>query len=111
MPMLPPTALLLQVLAEKAAWKMAKEHGIDLVTINPVFVVGPVISKRTDATTVKLLVVRPPTICVLSAFEFTSYTLHIHCLMLALLASANSSLVGTSIMERSDKALVHFGAG
>ena len=51
-------SLALQTLAEKAAWKLAKEHGIDLVTINPVFVVGPVISKRTDATTVKLLIVR-----------------------------------------------------
>lgn len=47
----------LQTLAEKAAWKLAKEHGIDLVTINPVFVVGPVISKRTDATTVTMLIV------------------------------------------------------
>lgn len=48
----------LQTLAEKAAWKLAKENGIDLVTINPVFVVGPVISKRTDATTVTMLIVR-----------------------------------------------------
>lgn len=30
----------LQTLAEKKAWEMAKENGLDMVTINPVFVLG-----------------------------------------------------------------------
>lgn len=44
-----------KVLAEKAAWEIAKREGIDLVIINPVFVVGPVLSNRVDATSIKLL--------------------------------------------------------
>jgi nucleoside-diphosphate-sugar epimerase len=32
-----------KTLAEDAAWKFAEECGIDLVVINPCFVIGPVI--------------------------------------------------------------------
>jgi nucleoside-diphosphate-sugar epimerase len=32
-----------KTLAEEAAWKFAEECGIDLVVINPGFVIGPVI--------------------------------------------------------------------
>ena len=46
-----------QVMAEKEAWKIAEEHGLDLVTIHPVFVIGPVLSTRTDATSVKMIAV------------------------------------------------------
>jgi len=45
-------------MAEKEAWRIAKEHGLDLVTIHPVFVVGPVLSDRTDATSVQMIKVR-----------------------------------------------------
>lgn len=44
-----------KVLAEKAAWEIAKREGVKLLTIHPVFVVGPVLSTRTDATSIKLL--------------------------------------------------------
>lgn len=33
----------LQVLAEKAAWAWHKETGIHLVTVNPTFVIGPML--------------------------------------------------------------------
>jgi hypothetical protein len=41
-----------QTLAERAAWAAAARHGLDLVTINPVYVMGPVVSARADATSV-----------------------------------------------------------
>ncbi|KAI3433285.1 hypothetical protein D9Q98_003104 [Chlorella vulgaris] len=39
-----------KVQAEKAAWELAQQHGLDLVTILPEFIMGPVISTRADAT-------------------------------------------------------------
>lgn len=47
-----------KVLAEKAAWEIAKREGVKLLTMHPVFVIGPVLSTRTDATSIKLLTVR-----------------------------------------------------
>lgn len=41
-----------KVQAEKTAWELAKEHGVDLVTILPEFIMGPIISARTDGTSV-----------------------------------------------------------
>ena len=40
--------------AELAAWDMAKKHGFHLCVINPTFVLGPVVSSRTDATSVNI---------------------------------------------------------
>lgn len=39
-----------KVQAERAAWEAAKEAGLDLITILPEFIMGPVISRRLDAT-------------------------------------------------------------
>lgn len=44
-----------KTLAEKAAWEIAGREGLDLVAINPVYVDGPVLSGRVDATSIKLL--------------------------------------------------------
>lgn len=44
-----------QTLAEKVAWDLSKKHGFQLVTINPVFVFGPVLSSRADATSVLMM--------------------------------------------------------
>ncbi|CAL8462007.1 g1538 [Coccomyxa elongata] len=41
--------------AERAAWDMAKEAGLDLVTINPSLVLGPVLTSRADATSIILM--------------------------------------------------------
>ena len=55
----------LQVLAEQEAWKTAKQHGLDLVTILPNFVLGPVLSSRADGTSVGFLKVRAlPNLCI-----------------------------------------------
>ncbi|PON84851.1 NAD(P)-binding domain containing protein [Trema orientale] len=35
--------MLSKTLAEEGAWKFAKENGIDLVALNPAFVIGPLL--------------------------------------------------------------------
>ena len=45
----------MQTLAEKAAWDLSKKHGFELVTVNPTFVFGPVLSNRADATSVLMM--------------------------------------------------------
>ena len=50
---LSPSCNVLQTVAEQAAWEIAKREGLDLCVINPTFVLGPVISERTDATSIK----------------------------------------------------------
>ena len=47
-----------QTEAEKAARKLCEEEKMDIVTIHPSFVLGPVISSRTDATSVSTFKVR-----------------------------------------------------
>ncbi|XP_011025486.1 PREDICTED: cinnamoyl-CoA reductase 1-like isoform X3 [Populus euphratica] len=39
-----------KTLAEEAAWKFAKEKGIDMVTINPGFVIGPLLQPTLKST-------------------------------------------------------------
>ncbi len=41
-----------QTEAEKAGWEFSKKEGVSLVCINPTFVLGPVVSKRVDATSI-----------------------------------------------------------
>ena len=48
-----------ETVAEKAAWELSKEHGFDLITICPGFVIGPVLGRRADATSIKTLKARP----------------------------------------------------
>lgn len=44
----------LQVAAERAAWDICKQEGINLITILPGFVLGPVTSTRPDATSTEV---------------------------------------------------------
>ncbi|XP_020200981.1 tetraketide alpha-pyrone reductase 2 [Aegilops tauschii subsp. strangulata] len=44
-----------KTVAEKEAWRLATEHGLDLVVVNPSFVVGPVLG-RAAATSTALVV-------------------------------------------------------
>jgi nucleoside-diphosphate-sugar epimerase len=46
-----------KTVAEKLAWSMAeKQSRWDLLTINPGFIVGPSLSKRTDSTSIDLMI-------------------------------------------------------
>jgi nucleoside-diphosphate-sugar epimerase len=46
-----------KVQAEKLAWQMAGEQSRwDLLTINPGFIMGPALSKRTDSTSIEIMV-------------------------------------------------------
>jgi nucleoside-diphosphate-sugar epimerase len=46
-----------KTLAEKLAWDMAKEQNRwDLISINPGFIMGPSLSKRTDSTSIDIMI-------------------------------------------------------
>lgn len=47
--------VLSKTLAEEAAWKFAKENSIDLVTINPGFVSGPLLQPTLNGTVEMIL--------------------------------------------------------
>ncbi|CAK7336295.1 unnamed protein product [Dovyalis caffra] len=44
-----------KAVAEQAAWDMAKEKGVDLVVVNPVLVVGPLLQSTVNASTIHIL--------------------------------------------------------
>ncbi|QHO43738.1 tetraketide alpha-pyrone reductase 2 isoform X1 [Arachis hypogaea] len=44
-----------KTIAEKEAWKLAKENGMDLVVVNPSFVVGPLLAPQPTSTLYMIL--------------------------------------------------------
>ncbi|KAF8390132.1 hypothetical protein HHK36_024654 [Tetracentron sinense] len=46
-----------KTLAEKEAWRLAKEIGIDLVVVNPSFVVGPLLAPQPTSTLLLILAI------------------------------------------------------
>lgn len=44
--------LLSKTLAEEAAWKFVKENGIDMVSINPAVVIGPLLQPTLNASSI-----------------------------------------------------------
>ena len=44
--------MIAKTLAEDAAWKFAKENGIDMVSINPTVVIGPLLQTTINVTTI-----------------------------------------------------------
>lgn len=44
-----------KTLAEEAAWKFVKEKGMDMVTINPGMVIGPMIQPTLNASVAAVL--------------------------------------------------------
>ncbi|CAA7400030.1 unnamed protein product [Spirodela intermedia] len=47
--------LLSKTLAEEAAWKFSKEQGIDIVTINPAMVIGPLLQPTLNTSAASIL--------------------------------------------------------
>lgn len=44
-----------KTLAEKAAWDFAKEHNLDMVTVNPTMVIGPILQSTMNTGTEVIL--------------------------------------------------------
>lgn len=44
-----------KTVAEQAAWDVAKERGVDLVVVNPVLVIGPLLQPTINASTIHIL--------------------------------------------------------
>ncbi|KAK2425494.1 NADPH-cytochrome p450 reductase [Trifolium repens] len=44
-----------KAVAEQAAWEVAKEKGVDLVVVNPVLVLGPLLQPTINASTIHIL--------------------------------------------------------
>ncbi|KAL6996716.1 NADPH-cytochrome p450 reductase [Sarracenia purpurea var. burkii] len=44
-----------KAMAEQAAWEVAKEKGVDLVVVNPVLVLGPLLQPILNASTIHIL--------------------------------------------------------
>lgn len=42
--------VLSKILAENVAWKFTKEHGIDMVVINPGMVIGPILQPSASSS-------------------------------------------------------------
>lgn len=47
--------MLSKTLAEDAAWKFAKEKGIDMVTVNPAMVIGPLLQPTLNTSAEAIL--------------------------------------------------------
>ncbi|RRT73396.1 hypothetical protein B296_00011714, partial [Ensete ventricosum] len=47
--------VLSKTLAEEAAWKFSKENGIDIVTINPAMVIGPLLQSTLNTSSAAIL--------------------------------------------------------
>lgn len=44
-----------KAIAEKEAWRIAKENGKDLVVVNPSYVVGPLLTPKPTSTLLHVL--------------------------------------------------------
>jgi len=44
-----------KTIAEREAWRIAKENGMDLVVVNPSFVVGPMLAPQPTSTLLLIL--------------------------------------------------------
>lgn len=44
-----------KAVAEQTAWDVAKEKGVDLIVVNPVLVIGPLLQHTINASTIHIL--------------------------------------------------------
>ncbi|KAL6326287.1 hypothetical protein AAG906_004784 [Vitis piasezkii] len=64
--------MLSKTLAEEAAWKFAKENGIDMVTINPGWVIGPLLQPTLNLSVEEVLKLLKGTLLQLMRISFLS---------------------------------------
>ena len=62
--------MLSKTLAEEAAWKFAKENGIDMVTINPGWVIGPLLQPTLNLSVEEVLKLLKGTLLQLMRISF-----------------------------------------
>ena len=59
-----------KTLAEEAAWKFAKENGIDMVTMHPGLVIGPLLQPTLNLSVEELLMLLKGTLQQLTRISF-----------------------------------------
>ena len=59
-----------KTLAEEAAWKFAKENGIDMVTMHPGLVIGPLLQPTLNLSVEELLMLLKGTLQQLTGISF-----------------------------------------
>ena len=64
-----------KTLAEENAWKFAKEKGIDIVTINPAMVIGPLLQPTLNTSAATILNLINGIVCVCVFFFLLSFVL------------------------------------
>ena len=62
--------MLSKTLAEEAAWKFGKENGIDMVTINPGWVIGPLLQPTLNLSVEEVLKLLKGTLLQLMRISF-----------------------------------------
>ena len=62
--------VLSKTLAEENAWKFAKEKGIDIVTINPAMVIGPLLQPTLNTSAAMVLNLINGIVCVFFPLSF-----------------------------------------
>ncbi|KAL6508781.1 hypothetical protein OROHE_021340 [Orobanche hederae] len=94
-----------KTLAEKAAWKFAKENGVDIVVVNPGTVMGPIIPPAINAS--MLMILRLLQGCKEEYEDFFMGSVHVKDVALAhILVYENTEAIGRHLCV---EAISHYG--